>query len=392
MRRMKKEWLVFGIAGLAALIAAAALWLLPGKALPGWERPEGLSRSRQRQIQAEVREIGECVRLYGKEITSRADVDAVEAILMEQGLPVLDTDAFYPAYLGNPNGLRQFWQKSQAGENAEASLIRVMEDGGFYLRHFYYGTGEACCVLVKVGWEEGQLYVSECERLPLYDMELTDWDIFYYRLFPKDPHYIDYMEVRLTAPDREKYDLCGKYILPVGYQMVNCFLCDWQEGDWGSMSFNDVFEALYRMETGEPQFNWTEYVDPQNTGRARIPAALFEKTVMRYFRISREELRELAGYQEETDSYSWRPFFGDDLTSRSYPMCEPQIAEVRENPDGTVSLEVQVASPETKTDCLFTHTLVVRPGEDGSFQYVSNQVTEVGQWGLPFDKPRFTLD
>lgn len=62
-----------------------------------------------------------------------------------------------------------------------------------------------------------------------------------------------------------------------------------------------------------------------------------------------------------------------------------------ENSDGTLTLQVDVGSPEVKTNRLFSHKVVLRPMENGGAQYLSNRVTYVGQWGLPFRGHRLDL-
>lgn len=375
----KRRYLLLPCLGLMLL-----LFCRPGQELPGWGKMDHLSASWQRKLKGEILQVA---RACPEE---KGDRDALEDALIREGWMVEDSDKIYPSYLANPAALIRFWEEASAGKNTDGGFLRVSEDGGFSLTRFIHSKGETICALISVGWEGDIMQIRRQEVLPVYDMVLADWGTFYYRLFPEDPHYIDYMQVRLNPPDRERYDLCRKYILPVGYQMVNLFLVDWAEGDWENLAFSDVFEYLYEMETGENGFSWTDYVDPENHNRAIVPTALFEDMLLSYFSISREELRSRAGWTE--NGYPWRTFFGDDLTSRSYPICEPEIAEVQENEDGTFTLWVRVGSPEKKTDCLFAHAVTIRPLADGSFQYVSNRVTEVGPWGLPYHQARFQLD
>ena len=166
--------------------------------------------------------------------------------------------------------------------------------------------------------------------------------------------------------------------------MVNLFLCNWREGDWGDLSFNDLFEYLYEKDRGE-RFEWSDL------SSFMLPAELFESTVLPYFQISLEKFRKASGYDAEADAYPWRPVFGDDLTTWKYPMCEPEVVSRTRNSDGTLTLTVQVYSRELKTDRLFTHEVTVRLLENGGFQYTANRVTYVSDRGLPPSMPRFAL-
>lgn len=386
MKNRKRMW--WFLPGL--LLAASMLLLLPKERLAGWESPEELPSIWARQLKREILSMARDCPAIPARTLSREALDGIEDHLIRLGYAVEDSDGAYPSYLANTQGLRDFLANASAGKPAFTSFFRIREDGGFGVTGLLHENGETLCVLSRVQWDGDTPCIQFLEVLPVYDMELADWGTFYYRLYPEDPHYIDYMQLRLLPPNRENYDLCRKYILPIGYQMVNFFLVDWEEGNWGAMSFPDVFEYLYGLKTGHSSLNWTDYVDPGNRSRARIPQELFEDTMLSFFRISREELRKQADWKE--GSYPWRTFFGDDVTSRSYPMCEPVVTGVTEHENGTFTLSVRVSSPEKKTDCLFSHAVTIRPLADGSFQYVSNQVTDVGQWGLPYRDSRFMLD
>lgn len=359
----------------AAVLCLGVFLLLSGQSFPGWDAPEILSRGQSRAIEDDLFRAAEVCR--GAE-----GPDAMEARLIEAGFATVDTDPVYPAYLANAQSLRAFSEEKEA----DTAVLRVNDDGSIF--HLFFSKGkENFLLLTKIS---SAFQVSEWEVLPLYEAELSEWDVFYYRCYPAgDPHYIDYNFFRLSPADRELYDLTSEYILPVGYRMVNLFLCDWQEGNWDSLSINDTFEYLYELQTGQV-FPWQEY-PAADSGYLRIPAKLFEDTVQPFFAISLAELRAAARYDEATDTYPWRPVHGDDLTAWDLPVCQPEVVKWTENPDGTLTLTVQVASPEKKTDALFIHEVTIRLLEDGRFQYVGNRITYVNQWGLPPTLARFEL-
>lgn len=363
---------------LILLISAAllsGLYFLNRDVFPGWEAPDILTAAQSRAIQKDLTRIAEACRDAG-------NVDAMESKLADMGFAVVDTDGVYPACLANAGELRAFAEK----DIADAAVLQVNDDGSLF--HMFFSKGkEDFLVLTKVSSSR----VVETEVLPLYEMELMAGELFYYRCYPADdPHYSDYSFFRLTPADRELYDLTRQYILPVGYRMVNLFLCDWSEGDWGNLSFNDVFAYLYELQTNTV-FPWQIYpVD--NAGYCRIPAGLFERTLLSYFSVSLETLRLAARYDETANTYPWRAVHGDDLTAWEIPDCQPEVTAWKENPSGTLTLTVRVACPDRKTNELFTHEVTVRPLESGGFQYVGNKVIYVNKWGLPPGMKRFALD
>ncbi len=356
-----KKWAI-----LAALIFVLALVLLPDP-IPGWKQPEGLTLSQSFQIQQDLRV---AINLSG-------DRDGVELSLIHEGFSVENTDPNYPSYVVNGDPLRAF----ASGQADSCSLFQVGE--GDRIFHLYF-TKELLVLTTLTGGR-----VAEQELLPLYEAVLSDEDVFYYRCYPAgDPHYIDYSYFRLKPPNKALYDLTIAYILPVGYQMVNLFLTDWQEGNWGQVSLSDTFEYLYELETGA-RFPWQDLIQ-QRPGWYEIDADLFETTILPYFALTLPELRALCRYEEASHTYPWRPVEGNDMIGLEHEVCLPEVVEAAENPDGTLTLTVRVGCPDQKTDNRFTHQLTIRPSANG-FQYVANQVTYVSDLGLPPSIARFDL-
>lgn len=309
-------------------------------------------------------------------------IDGVEECLIGAGYPTLDTQAGYPQHLANPEAVDSFWAQVQAGEAARLQFFQVLESGGFSCVTLCYDGTAGQCYLMDVAFDaEGQPTVSFWEERQVYDWELTENRRFYYQIRPCDGHGVDYSVLRLEPVDRELWDLTQAYIAPVGYLKTNLFLCDWDETDFGQLSFNDVFEYLYAGDAGSADF--PRHTDPYY---AMVPAAVFEEAVLPYFAISQQELRERAMYDEETDSYPWKPLESFDYVG--FRFLEQEVTAWEANPDGTITLTVNVSYPEEKLDTLFRHEVTIRPLEDGGFQYVSNRVTEQTARGMPSAQPR----
>lgn len=316
----------------------------------------------------------------------QAQIDQLETLLAEAGFAVVDTDAVYPAYLANPQGLRRFWEQTSSGESAAQTIFRIQDSGISCLR-FLRSRGENCCLTARLGWQaDGSPLWRDVQCLPLYDMALVQDNTFYYRLYPAgDPHYIDYAQLRLTPPDRELEDLCQKYVSCVGYRFVNLFLVSWQEGDWGQLSFPDLFEYLYPLRQGRDIR--LDQFPPEGNGVYRVPAAILEDAICPFFQISLEEFRQKCPHIE--DDYLWKAVHGNDVTSWKLPLFLPEVTSCVKNPDGTMTLSVQVRCPEYKTNDLFTHEVTIRPTPAG-FQYVANRVTS-GWEALPPSGSRASL-
>lgn len=238
---------------------------------------------------------------------------------------------------------------------------------------------------------DGTVTASNFERFPVQDWQMTDAGNFYYRLFPTgDKHYADYQLIRTVPPDRSHLAMLERYVLPIDYYYVNLLITDWSEPDFAGVSFNDLFDRLYALRF-HCQPDAADYAQDENTGAFRIPSGEFERVVLPYFSVSAENLRALAGYDGQSDSYPWRPIRTNDMELYDYPTTEPYITDVRENPDGTTTLLLSCLSTDVPTDCIFSHELTIRALSSGGFEYVSNRVTFQTEHGLPNAVPRLSV-
>lgn len=357
---------------LPVLALAGVVLILWGSVCP---QEGGLTNFQRWQVQRT------CRSLTGR-YAKAGDRDAQEAALMDAGYPVMDTQAPYPSYLANAEGLEDFWQRVQAGKNAAQNIFLVDETGGIRCMVFRYEQGQP--------WFAQWSQTGQWEERPILDWGMTDSGTLFYQLYPRDIHYMTYAVIETQAPDRQLYDMTQTYILPVCYQAVNLFLKNWQEGNWGQLSFNDLLEYLYFLEQGEKLAPGDYPYNPDDPSYQEIPAREFEETILPYFNISREQLRTLAHYDPERDCYPWVIYTTNDVIW--FPYMEPRVSQCAENPDGTLTLTVEVASRDFITEQFYIHQVTVRPMEDGGFQYVSNQILHQSDYGLPFSVPRRDWD
>lgn len=342
---------------------------------------------------------GEIVALYGDyaprtprgpAVLSQDQVDAIENLLLEAGLDVMDTNGEYPSYLKTSENFYAFLEKLRHQEAAEQEVLALSDTGALSYRLFSNRDGtlkvySASCT------PAGE--VSDWDVHEVLDWSLTDRGNFFYRVLPAgDKHYADYTRIRLEAPDLSLCDLTRKYLGPGSYIGANLFLSNWEEGSWGDLSFNDLWDSLYYDSVGRtfaPEAS--AYRGEQDC--YLLPAEEFEEVVLPYFAIEPDTFRRLAHYDPASDSYPWRPIGTNDYVFLSYYTIEPEVTACRENADGTLTLTVEALSTDLKLDCLFAHALTVRPLEDGTFQYVRNRVTyQDEKYGLPFCTPRQTWD
>lgn len=325
---------------------------------------------------------------WSEPMLPQSSIDAIERLLFEAGIDVLDTNGNYPSYLPTANRLYAFLDCVQRGELAEHEIFTILESGDLAYRLFRYEEEGMYFYTMRFNLDRDEEPYYERHRI--LDWELTDKGNFFYRIYPAgDKHYEDYALIRTVQPDTELFDLTYQYIYPGGYIGSNIFLIDWDEGNWNELSFNDVWEYLYFTCYGEQyQSDSVTYI-PEKDGYM-VSASAFEDVVMSYFNIDIDTFREMAQYDAEEDCYPWRPLYTNDFVFLWYYACEPEVAAYKVNSDGTITLTVEMLSTDLKMDRLFAHEVTVRPLENGQFQYVGNRVTYQTEYGLPYCEPRLT--
>ena len=95
--------------------------------------------------------------------------------------------------------------------------------------------------------------------------------------------------------------------------------------------------------------------------------------IQNYFKIDREKITENTTYNPKEKTYRYRPRGLHDAEQPYEPY--PEVVTYEKQEDGTLRLFIEAVWERKMTDHAVTSELVVRPIEDGSYQYVSNQVT-----------------
>lgn len=323
-------------------------------------------------------------------VLSQSSIDAIEALLIDTGLDVVDTDGVYPSYLATADNFYRFWDESNQGISTEQEILTIYENGDLFYLLFVHRDGITYVYTMDYSIKDDSGFYYD--KQTILEWELTDKGNFYYRTRPTgDKRYSDFALIRMTAPNAELYDLNRKYIWTAGYLGTNIYLTDWTEDNWGELSFNDLWDSFYYAYYGK-QYCPDENAYIREQDRYKIPADAFEKVVLPYFDIDIDTFRKMAQYEVEENYYPWRQIYTNDFVFLNYYMIEPDVTKYWINPDGTITLHVEMLSTDLKTDCLFSHEVTVRPLENGSFQYVSNRVTYVSEYGLPYCAPRLTWD
>lgn len=173
-------------------------------------------------------------------------------------------------------------------------------------------------------------------------------------------------------------ELNRKYLLPVGYERNNMFLCSWSGEEYGDLDFYDAFDRFYPILRGRPHPYGAEG-SPGEESAYWIPEEEFESVITAFFDIDPETLRRKTEYSPEQAAYKYRPRGFHEAEYSDVPY--PEVVGCRENGDGTITLTVNAVYPHDDTSRAFTHETVIRPLDGERFQYVSNRMlSEEGEY------------
>ena len=115
-----------------------------------------------------------------------------------------------------------------------------------------------------------------------------------------------------------------------------------------------------------------------------LPKGEFERLIMEYLPVTAEEIQDYAAFDKEKQTYAWVRLGCFNYAPAYFGTSFPDVTDIRENEDGTVTLTVDaVCSMVLCDDAVITHELTVRFSEDGGFQYLGNKILDDGISNIP---------
>ncbi len=273
---------------------------------------------------------------FCKAVDEKRSATLTIIVVMEMGIRKFDLKTED----GNVNIVRGYYEYDRNGSLRNRSTVSYPADFWQYTEEGYL-IFEGSCIL-----DEG------------YILTLSDTT--------------EHTMLRILPLDEKCREYNRKYILPVGYEQNNLFLCNWSEDDFGDLDFYDLFDRFYPMIHGQP----VPYMADENLGVGavyQIQGELFENVIGAYFNMDQEMLRSKTTYLSELAAYEYRPrgFYEAEYPDIAYP----EVVGYTQNEDGTVTLHINAVYPGGNTSKEFSHTTVIRPFGEDSFWYVSNEIS-----------------
>ena len=300
--------------------------------------------------------------------------------LKATGCPVTVTEIY--SNMENHKKLEEFLNASLAGSSGSVIIYEVHSDGGIGRYKYSYDGKDMYVLSAKDSWSDDDkpviTYISDTR---IKEWKFTDKGWFCYELcVPEYPEVTEMVDgscmVRVKPITEENREMSEKCVLGLAYQGNNLLCSDWDADHMEHLDYNGMYEYLYAMKYQE-QFPSGDYPDG-------IPKDEFERLIMEYLPVTAEEIQDYAAFDKEKQTYAWVRLGCFNYAPTYFGTSFPEVTDIRENEDGTVTLTVDaVCSMVLCDDAVITHELTVRFSEDGGFQYLGNKILDDGISNIP---------
>ena len=300
--------------------------------------------------------------------------------LMETGCPVSTLVTY--SNMENYESVDRFLEECTDGKSGSVVIYEIHGDGGIGRMKFIFDGTEMYVVSAGGIWNDnnkpGMTYISYTR---IKEWKYTEKGWFGYELcVPEPPEVSEIMDgsclIRIKPMTEEQREMSERCVRGLGYQGQNLLCSNWNVENMSELDYNGMFEYLYGMKYGE-KFNSEDYPNG-------IPKEEFENLIMEYLPITAEQIREYAVFDEENQTYLWARLGCFNYAPTFFGTSLPEVVAIKENEDGTVTLTVEaVCDMVICDDAVITHELTVRFAEDGSFQYLGNEILNDGIMQIP---------
>ena len=300
--------------------------------------------------------------------------------LMETGCPVSTLVTY--SNMENYESVDRFLEECTDGKSGSVVIYEIHDDGGIGRMKFIFDGTEMYVVSARGIWNDnnkpGMSYISYTR---IKEWKYTEKGWFGYELcVPEPPEVSEIVDgsclIRIKPMTEEQSEMSERLVLGLGYQGQNLLCSNWSTENMSDLDYNGMFEYLYGMKYGK-KFNSEDYPNG-------IPKEEFESLIMEYLPVTAEQIREYAVFDEEKQTYYWERLGCFNYTPTFFGTSLPEVVGIKENDDGTITLTVEaVCDTVICNDAVITHELTVRFAEDGSFQYLGNEILNDGITSIP---------
>ena len=258
-------------------------------------------------------------------------------------------DAGYPiatmvtySNMENYESVDSFLKECMEGKSGSAVIYEVHNDGGLGRMKFIFdGTDMYVVSTIGIWNADNKPGISYISYTRIKEWKYTEKGWFCYELcVPEPPEVSEIMDgsclIRIKPMTEEQREMSEKCVRGLGYQGNNLLCSNWD----------------------------TEH--------------------MEYLPVTAEQIREYAVFDEKNQTYYWARLGCFNYAPTFFGTSLPEVIDIKENEDGTITLTVEaVCDMVICDDAVITHELTVRFAEDGSFQYLGNEILNDGIMHIP---------
>lgn len=303
----------------------------------------------------------------------------IQKKVMETGCPVATLVTY--SNMVNYESVDNFLKKCKAGKSGSIVVYQVHYDGGIGRMKFIFDGTDMYVLNTSGVWNDNKPGISCISYTRIKEWKYTDKGWFGYELcVPEPPEVSEIMDgsclLRVKPMTEKQREMSEKCVRGLGYQGNNLLCSNWDTDHLKELDYNGMYEYLYAMKYQE-KFNPESYPNG-------IPKEEFENLIMEYLPVTAEQIREYAVFDEEKQTYVWVRLGCLNYSPTFFGTSLPEVTDMKENEDGTVTLTVEaVCDMVICDDAVITHELTVRFAEDGSFQYLGNEILNDGIKNIP---------
>lgn len=262
----------------------------------------------------------------------------------------------------NPEKIKAFYSDYLNGQDSMVTVFEVQRDGLIGAVTFIYREEWLQTYYIGVRWKQGGMpEIQGTSVSNVAEINLTEKGYFIYAYEHVIAHESLRQYWRIEPFSEDCRELTRKYISGLSYVNYNVLVTNWNSSNAEDILMPCMYEDIYRIYTGENL----------KTEDWKIPAEEYERIMTTYFPVSVDQLRERCGYDEGSNSYEYEMIYASP-----YPPFG-EVVDYIKNADGTITLIVDGVWPDYNSDLAFRNKVVVRPFEDGTFQYLSNSIEEM---------------
>lgn len=313
-------------------------------------------------------------------VLSDETICSMQNKLKETKNPLI-TIGIYPM-IENFDSTDDFLKKCMEGVSGSVIVYELHSDGGIGRMKFIFDGSDMYVLSATAIWNKGnEPIIAYVSYTRIKEWKYTDKGWFCYELcVPEYPEVTEMVDgsclIRVKPMTEENRKMSEKCVLGLAYQGNNLLCSNWDTEHMEGIDYNGLYEYLYAMK-------YQERFQPEDYPNG-IPKEDFEELIMEYLPITGEEIQKYAVFDSKNQTYVWERLGCFNYAPTFFGTSVPEVTHIRENEDGTVTLTVDaVCQMVLCDDAVITHELTVRFAEDGSFQYLGNEILNDGVMHIP---------